>query len=222
MRASQSGLTGAEGQAAVEQQFIRLRWGVVPNPVEHDLGTDLWLMARDPRRFDLGALVGAHVKSGDSWFKSPERDDSGQVVGWWFSDSDGKHFKYWKDHNVPHILVLHDLNTGTSYWVHVTADRFVSTGKGSKILVPADQTIDEEHLPALLDVATGQRKPAQWEGSAFQGNEPILRPDRLRHALLTPRLIAPHPNLAVDGYQPDEAWAPPARSSNGPTTAGAT
>jgi hypothetical protein len=164
-------------------------------------------MARDPRRFDLGALVGAQVKSGDSWFKSPEYDGSGQVVGWWFFDSDGKHFKYWRDHNVPHILVLHDLTTGTSYWVHITPDRFVSTGKGSKILVPADNTIDEGHLAELLDVATGQRKPAQWEGSAFQGNEPILRPDRLRHALLTPRLIAPHPNLDVAGYQPDEAVA---------------
>jgi len=207
MRASQSGLTGAEGQAAVEQQFIRLRWGVAPNPVEHDLGTDLWLMARDPRRFDLGALVGAQIKSGESWFKSPERDDSGQVLGWWFSDTDGKHFKYWKDHNVPHILVLHDLDSGISHWVHVTSDRFVSTGKGSKILVPADQTIDEEDLSALLAVATGQRKPAQWEGSAFMGNEPILRPDRLRNALLTPRLIAPHPNLAVEDYQPDEAIA---------------
>jgi Domain of unknown function (DUF4365) len=207
MRASQSGLTGAEGQAAVEQQFVRLRWGVARNPVEHDLGTDLWLMARDPRRFDLGALVGAQVKSGGSWFNSPERDGSGEVVGWWFSDTDGKHFRYWKDHNVPHILVLHNLNSGTSYWVRLAADRFVSTGKGSKILVPADQTIDEEHLPALLVVATGQRRPAQWEGSAFLGNEPILRPDRLRHALLTPRLIAPHPNLAVDGYQPDEAIA---------------
>lgn len=186
---------------------MRLHWGVAPNPIEHDLGTDLWLMARDARRFDLGALVGAQVKSGESWFKSPKRADSGHVVGWWFSDSDGKHFKYWKDHNVPHILVLHDPKSGTSYWVRITAEKFESTGKGSKILVPANQTIDEEHLPALLDVALGQRKPSQWEGSAFRGNEPILRPDRLRHALLTPRLIAPHPNLAVDVYQPEEATA---------------
>lgn len=207
MRASQSGLTGAEGQAAVEQQFTRIRWGVARNPMEHDLGTDLWLQSRDPRRFDMGALVGAQVKSGDSWFRSPERDDAGKVIGWWFADSDGAHLKHWKDHNVPHILVLHDLKTSTSYWVPITSDRIVSTGKGSKILVPASNTVDEDHLNDLLEVATGHRKPAQWEGSAFEGGEPILRPDRLRHALLTPRLIAPHPNLAVDSYQPDEAIA---------------
>lgn len=207
MRASQSGLTGAEGQAAVEQQFTRLRWGVARNPMEHDLGTDLWLQSRDARRFDMGALVGAQVKSGDSWFRSPERDAAGEIIGWWFADSDGAHLKHWKDHNVPHILVLHDLNSGTSYWVLITSDRIVSTGKGSKILVPIGNTIDEDHLDDLLEVATGHRKPAQWEGSAFEGGEPILRPDRLRYALLTPRLIAPHPNLAVDGYQPDEAIA---------------
>jgi hypothetical protein len=54
MRAAQSSLTGAEGQVAVEQQFVRLNWGVSRNPTEHDLGTDLWLMARDVRRFDVG------------------------------------------------------------------------------------------------------------------------------------------------------------------------
>ena len=53
MRAGQAGLTGSEGQVAVEQQFVRFNWGVARNPTEHDLGTDLWLMARDVRRFDL-------------------------------------------------------------------------------------------------------------------------------------------------------------------------
>jgi hypothetical protein len=152
---------GPQGLAAVERQFIRLRWGVVRNPVEHGLEPDLWLMARDSQGFDLGALVGAQVKSGDSWFRSPEHDETGHVVGWWFHDSDGEHFKYWKDHHVPHILVLHDLKSGISYWVHLTPDRFASTGTGSKILVPADNTIDEDHFSALLEVATGHRKPAR-------------------------------------------------------------
>lgn len=207
MRASKAGLTGADGQLAVERQFVGLNWGVARNPIEHDLGTDLWVMARDERLFDLGAMLGVQVKTGQSWFRSPKQDSSGQVFGWWFADSDGEHFKYWRDHNVPHILVLHDPESGKSYWVSATADRFVSTGRGSKILVPADQVIDEAHLPALLEAALGQRKPSQWEGSAFQRSEPILRPDRLRYALLTPRLIAPHPNRTVEGYEADEAIA---------------
>ena len=207
MRAGQSGLTGAEGQAAVERQFVALSWGVARNPTEHDLGTDLWLMARDVRRFDLGALVGAQVKTGPSFFSRPELDDAGSIVGWWFYDSDGEHFKYWVEHNVPHILVLHDLSDTRSYWVHVTADRVVSTGKGSKILVPSDRQIDHEHLDSLFAVALGSREPARWEGSVWQGGRDILGPDRLRYALLTPRLIAPHRNLAVVEYGPEEAIA---------------
>jgi hypothetical protein len=81
MKASQTGLTGSRGQDAVGEKFLRFNWEVAPNPAEHDLGTDLWLMARDSRRFDLGALVGAQVKAGDSWFDSPERDSDGQTTG---------------------------------------------------------------------------------------------------------------------------------------------
>ena len=55
MRASPEGLSGARGEVAVEDQFLGLNWGVAKNPREHDLGTDLWLMVRDARRFDLGA-----------------------------------------------------------------------------------------------------------------------------------------------------------------------
>jgi hypothetical protein len=207
MRAGQAGLTGSEGQTAVEQQFVHLNWGVARNPTEHDLGTDLWLMARDVRRFDLGALIGAQVKTGSSSFDRPERDQSGVITGWWFYDSDGDHFKYWVEHNVPHILVLHDLPSHASYWVHVTLDQIISTGKGSKILVPESNLIDIDHLDALLQVALGEREPSQWEGSAWQGGQRVLAPNRLRYALMAPRLIAPHQNLAVDSLEPEEAVA---------------
>lgn len=207
MRAGQSGLTGAQGQAAVEQQFVNLNWGVARNPTEHDLGTDLWLMARDVRRFDLGALIGAQVKTGPSFFTRPEVDEVGTTAGWWYYDSDGHHFKYWVEHNVPHILVLHDLPSAESYWVHITPDRLVSTGRGSKILVPIHNRVEPEQLDALLTVALGERERVRWEGSAWQGGRQVLSPDRLRYALLTPRLIAPHQNLTVEKFEPEEAIA---------------
>ncbi|CPR07417.1 hypothetical protein BN971_01007 [Mycobacterium bohemicum DSM 44277] len=91
---------------------MALNWGVAENPQEQDFsGTDLWLIARDARLFDLGALVGAQVKSGSSWFASPERDDQGAIVGWWHPDTKD-HFESWAKHRVPHILVLHDPDTG--------------------------------------------------------------------------------------------------------------
>jgi hypothetical protein len=205
MRASSEGLGGARGEVAVEDQFLALNWGVAKNPREHDLGTDLWLMARDARRFDLGALVGAQAKRGTSWFERPECGDSGEVLGWWHPDTD-RHFKYWTEHRVPHILVLHDPDTKVSYWVHVTADKVVDTGKNSKILVPHHQTVDIDHVDQLLEVATGRHEHPGWEGSAWH-RRVIAREDRLRYALLTPRLISPRPSAAGDALTPEEALA---------------
>lgn len=205
MRASAEGLSGARGEVAVEDQFLGLNWGVAKNPREHDLGTDLWLMARDARRFDLGALVGAQAKRGPSWFERPEYGESGEVAGWWHPDTD-RHFKYWTEHRVPHILVLHDPDTSVSYWVHVTADEVVDTGRNAKIFVPQHQTVDVEHLDQLLEVATGDREYPGWEGSAWH-RRAIAREDRLRYALLTPRLISPRPSLTGDALTPEEALA---------------
>lgn len=205
MRASAEGLSGARGEVAVEDQFLGLNWGVAKNPREHDLGTDLWLMARDARRFDLGALVGAQAKRGSSWFARTEYGDSGEVVGWWHPDTDA-HFKYWTEHRVPHILVLHDPDTSVSYWVHVTADKVVDTGKNAKILVPQHQTVDIDHLDQLLEVAVGDREYLGWEGSAWH-RRAIARGDRLRYALLTPRLISPRPSSTGDALTAEEALA---------------
>ncbi len=205
MRASAEGLSGARGEVAVEDQFLGLNWGVAKNPREHDLGTDLWLMARDARRFDLGALVGAQAKRGPSWFERPEYGESGEVVGWWHPDTD-RHFKYWTEHRVPHILVLHDPDTLVSYWVHVTADKVVDTGKKAKIFVPQHQTVDVDHVDQLLEVAVGDREYLGWEGSAWH-RRAIAREDRLRYALLTPRLISPRPSSTGDALAPEEALA---------------
>lgn len=207
MRADTAGITGSVGQDQVQIKFKQLNWGVAPNPLDQDLGTDLWLMARDPRRFDLGALLGAQIKSGGSWFASPNYADNGQLLGWWFAESDNKHFKYWTEHRVPHILVLHDPRSEVSYWVHLKPEAVKSTGKGSKILVPADAVVDEAHVDQLLQVATGDLEHPRWEGSTWGGGRTILREDRLRHALVTPRLVAPHPNLTVAAVESAEAIA---------------
>ena len=178
----------------MKSQFETLGWGAVPNP-EHDLGTDLWLMARDARRFDLGALVGVQVKTGDSYFSEPEIDED-KVVGWWYRDDD-KHFDYWTEHTIPHLLVLYDQAEGSSYWVHVTRDKVVSTGKDSKILVDASTRLDSSSLEALLAVAASRPNVKSWEGTAWHIGHDIPVSSQLRYALITPRLVAPHPNSTV-------------------------
>lgn len=212
MRAGKQERTATAGESAVVTQFEKLEWGVSRNP-DHDLGTDLWLMARDRRRFDLGLLVGAQVKTSDDpgpaskYFKEPVRDETGEVTGWWFRESEQKHFKYWLQHSVPHIVVLHDLKEGISYWAHITDESVEWTTKGAKIFVSRSQTVDGANADGLLAIATSQRSPSGWEGSAWTGASHVLPDDRLRHALIAPRLIAPHPNTTPVEVTPAQAIA---------------
>jgi hypothetical protein len=193
MRASRQEQIGGAGVSEVSAAFERLGWGVAEN-ARHDLGTDLFTLARDERLFDLGLVVGVQVKAGASYFSEPAYDSDGCLLGWWFRDDDRSHVDYWVWHGLPHLVVLHDLKSRTSYWAHVTAESVVTTGKGAKILVPRANTLDDEHREALLGVAATPLPRAVWEGSAWTRDACLAPRDLLRHALLVPRLIAPHPN----------------------------
>jgi hypothetical protein len=208
VRATEQEQTGGAGVSEVTGKFQRIGWGPVPNDV-HDLGTDLFVQARDSRRFDRGLIVGAQVKAGPTWFEDEERDENGQVLGWWYYEPGAEHFDAWVIHCLPHLLVLHDLDNDVSHWVHVTAERVTRTGRGCKILVPADQTIDLEHVDDLLAVAGRQRAAPTIEGTAFGASAGTIPPARqLRFALIAPRLVAPHPNLGFDRpITPEEALA---------------
>lgn len=208
MRASDQEQTGGAGASEVCAKFERIGWGPVPNHA-HDLGTDLLVQARDDRRFDRGLIVGVQVKAGASWFSQAERDDCDRTTGWWYYEPDAEHFDDWVTHGLPHLIVLHDLDSNVSYWAHVTADRVVSTGKGCKILVPASQTIGADHVHELLEVASQQKAAPRVEGTAFGASASSIPPGRrLRHALLAPRLVAPHRNRGYgDPIGPEEAIA---------------
>lgn len=206
MRAPNNEARGTSGQSFVKGEFEELGWGAVLNP-EHDLGTDVWLMARDVNRFDLQALVGAQVKTGASYFEDAEKDESGEVIGWWFYEADDSHFDYWSEHTTPHILVLRDQVSKTSYWVHVTSDDIMSTGKGNKILVPVSHLVNESNRDALTSVATSASKSGSLDGSAWGSSWKVPTSDRLRYPLMAPRLVAPHPNKGVVHPDPVEAIA---------------
>lgn len=205
-QASKTEQTGNIGEAAVRYQFSKLGWHVADNPAG-EVGTDLLLQTRDDRLLDLGAMIGAQVKNGPTQFNEPKLDENGNTIGWWFRDSTGEHIKYWLDHCLQHILVLHDESTETSYWVHVTDDKVEPTGKGMKILVPKKSTVDSDYVDELLKVATAGRAGSRWEGSAWNGGTAVASTDRLRYALLTPRLVAPHPSRSIEEASPHEAIA---------------
>ncbi len=204
MRASPTSPAGSSGQSYVTALLEALGWGVAPNPVEHDLGTDLWVSPRDPRRFDLAVMLGIQVKNGDSWFDEPGTVEDRS--GWWFRDS-REHFDYWLNHAVPHIVVLRMPTTGLAYWVHVNKQTFQDTGKSGKVFVPDDQVLGADALPTLVDIATSVRPRPRWSGSAWSGAPDLAPSDLLRHALLAPRLVAPHPNAGVRALSAHEAIA---------------
>lgn len=208
-RAPHSSTHATAGVSEVMGAFERIGWAPVEVKEKHDLGTDLLVAARDARRFDRGLLIGVQVKSGPSWFLDQCRDEAGNVTGWWYRENEPSHFDYWVKHQLPHLVILYDLDSRCAYWVHVTAQRCVPTGKGVKIAVPADQRIDARGVDALFEVASSQRATISLEGSAFDAAAYRLAPGaRLRHALVIPRTVAPHPNKGSKAYlEPEEAIA---------------
>jgi len=196
---------GNVGESEVMAAFQRLGWGPMRNS-RHDRGSDLFVLARDERGDEASTMVGLQVKAGSvkagsTYFKKPTAN--GDPPGWWYYDGKRSRVEAWAKHAVPHLIVLHDLDTKISYWAHVTAAAIVETGrsgkpgKGAKVFVPAANTVDEDHREALLAVAATIRSRVAWEGSAWAGAASLVPSDLLRHALIVPRVIAPHPNAGI-------------------------
>lgn len=203
MRAPKNSAKGTSGQSFVKGQFEELGWGAVPNP-EHDLGTDLFVMARDERRFDVTALVGVQVKNWTLEFDKPATHEGRE--GWWYAD-DEEHFSYWLTHRVPHLVVFYDPSEKASYWAHIVEEAVVSTGKRRKIFVPKEHTVDAAHLDTLLAVALSNPVSKTWEGSAWTPGQKLPSESALRYALLAPRLVAPHGNASVESVTAPQALA---------------
>jgi Domain of unknown function (DUF4365) len=126
--------------------------------------------------------------------------------GWLYSASEAD-AKYWLEHSVPHIVALYDRNTAIAYWGQVTVDSVQWTGAGAHIWIAASQQIDEESREGLLKVAATVRPAATWSGSSLDDISKIPPQSRLRYALLTPRVAAPHLNQALAPLSGEEAIA---------------
>jgi len=194
MRPGKNRTTGNIGESDVSNQLTRFGWGVIPFPGGHDIGTDLIIELGDRRGFHDGQFFGVQVKGGRSWFDQKKRDASGKVIGWWYSERNRDHFDYWLGSALPHVLVLRDIKKRRSYWVHITHDAVKRAGKGARIFVPRHQMVRGKHRDQLAAVAASQRAPRVWQGSSWSGLSDLRPADLWRHAMLTPRLIAPHPN----------------------------
>lgn len=195
MDGARSQQQGTLGQTLVTAAFERLDWGPVPVPGGHDKGTDLLCIVRDRRLVELGLVVGVQVKARRTPFHRRVTIDG--RPGWWYTEGRRKHLEKWASSGVPHLLVLHNPDSEINFWVHVTRRALTRAGRGWKIFVPESQVLDEHCRNDLLEVAGSARPTLQLQGSTWQRRPDVLDSDMLRHALIVPRLIAPHPNAGV-------------------------
>lgn len=195
-------IVGSMGETLANSAFQAIGWAPLTK-IEQDIGDDRMTFARvrpdaaQPKdTWDLSAPVFIQVKASTTEYsKGPDKDDDGRS-GWWFAESDTDHFDHWLRYGLPYLLVLQhaDHKSPVTYWAEVKADAVVSTGKGRKIFVPVDQRVDDASLDALNAVAVADRADP-LEGAVWKGGLTRLGPaDRLRNALVVPRLVAPHPN----------------------------
>lgn len=195
MRQPKSVQQGDFGETAVELFFKQLGWGPLSTGSQ-DLGTDLYIQLRDKQLLDLRLMLGAQVKTGNSLFYRPAIVDGRE--GWWYSESDNAHADYWSNHHVPHILILQSKDLSTRVWAALTERTIIDTGKGFKVFVPADQRLEPGNATKWIELAVAARESIALEGSRWSFSVGDL-PEAAwaRHALIAPRLIAPHPNKGI-------------------------
>lgn len=188
--------TGSRGELKAQVIFADIGWAP-PVKLSEDIGTDLMTFARDnaapeekENAWDLGAPVFMQVKASLTEYSRPASKRQGEP-GWWFEESDTYHFDHWLSFGLPYLLVLVDVISQIAYWAEVNGDAIVSTGKGRKIFVPLSQTVDRTNSDALTQIAVS-RRGYSLEGAVQRGLLNDLAPaDRLRTALMIPRLIVP-------------------------------
>lgn len=204
--------TGTRGELKAAVIFTDIGWAP-PVKLGEDIGTDFLTFARETAApedkddaWDLGAPVFLQIKGSPVEYSTPTSSHEGQP-GWWFAESDTYHFDHWLSFGLPYLLVLVDVTNQIGYWAEVTGDAIVPTGKGRKIFVPGVQRVDADSLEALNKIAVSRRKYG-LEGAVWDGKLNDLGPaDRLRYALVLPRLVAPHPNRSVEKLTFEEAAA---------------
>jgi hypothetical protein len=207
MQFTEEQAVGDIGETDTDSNFQRIGWAKCVKLLQ-DVGTDLLTFARDENRNELSLPVGLQVESSEKEFLTPA-DNLNGAGGWWHYERDHRHMDFWIRHGFPHLLVLTDVANRVSYWQHVTGSIVVPTdGIGYKIFVPHANVVNVANARRLIDVAVaGSKRSYTLPGSVWNGRDDIAVTARWRHALVAPRLIAPHPNRMLEELQPDHALA---------------
>ncbi len=112
---------------------------------ESDVGVDALVEVVERGRA-TGRLLALQIKAGRSWFREPAPSP-----GWVFRES-RRHLTYWLGHDLPVLVVLYDDDLQVGYWQHVAADTVAPTDAGFKLVVPADNRLDESAATPLREL----------------------------------------------------------------------
>lgn len=170
-----------------------------------DFGTDLWVMPVNDEGAPSFAFLGVQVKKGGSYFRRLKKDEQGNVIGWWF-EFDTDHEASWTNGRIAHIVVLIS-DEGTMYWSKIESSKIDHSSRKPKILVYKDHVLVKAVEEEIYEFACSTYEKSVFNGAVWDGLKNIKDQDRIRYAMLAPRVIAPHANKHVNNLKGHEALA---------------
>jgi hypothetical protein len=116
-----------------------------------DVGIDGNLEFVTPEGFATGRMVAVQVKSGPSYFKNVT------PKGWKFYPEE-KHKRYWESFSLPVLLVLHDSDSGKSYWTDARQMLRTPGPVNAYIEIPRCNDLDQTDVFAVFENAGVQQQ----------------------------------------------------------------
>lgn len=195
---------GEGGENQVKAFFSdTFQWCIMSKDI--DFGTDLWVMPVSDEGIPSFVVLGVQVKKGVSYFRHPKKDEQGNVIGWWF-EFDANHEASWTNGRIAHIVVLIS-NEGTMYWSKIESSQIDRSSRKPKILVYKDHVLEKTDEEEIYEFACSTYEKSAFNGVVWNGLKNIKNQDRIRLAMLAPRVIAPHVNKNIDNLKGHEALA---------------
>lgn len=195
---------GEGGESQVRAFFSdTFQWCVMSKDLDFD--TDLWVMPVNAEGVPSFAVLGVQVKKGASYFRYPKKDEQGNLVGWWFV-FDANHEVSWTNGRIAHIVVLIS-DEGTMYWSKIESSQIDHSCQMPRILVRKDHVLKKTDEEELSEFACSTYEKSAFNGVVWNGLKNIKNQDRIRLAMLAPRVIAPHVNKHIDNLKGHEALA---------------
>lgn len=204
VRISPEARRGEGGENQVKAFFSdTFQWCIMSKDI--DFGTDLWVMPVSAEGVPSFVFLGVQVKKGASYFRYPQKDEQGNLVGWWFR-LDANHEASWTNGRIAHIVVLIS-DEGTMYWSKIESSQIDHSCQMPRILVRKDHVLKKTDEEELSEFACSTYEKSAFNGVVWNGLKNIKNQDRIRLAMLAPRVIAPHVNKHIDNLKGHEALA---------------